>query len=139
YSLRLNWKQKIDSSKFFSKSLDGVDGAPFTEMEVLSNGQWQNKGTQNVLAYNRTDITSLGTQIEAANLIAPDFSENEPYTTQTTAGYLRYTLQGDWGHALYANDLAVYAKTGGTVPKPLYDPQLLDIVLDYLAVQEKYL
>lgn len=135
FSLRFNWKQKIDNAKFYNSNLDGV---PYTELEMLGSGQWQNKGLQNMLAYNQTIINAFGgNQVEAANLIAPDFTENEPFSTETAAGYLRYQLKGDWGHAIYANSLAEYAKAAnGTIPKPLYDPQLLDVVLDYLAVQE---
>jgi hypothetical protein len=133
--LRFQWKQQIDNSKFFSGNLDGV---PISELQLLTSGRWQDETSPNILAYVGTNTNSnWGSQLGATNLIDPDFTENEPYNAETTGGYLRYKLSGDWGHAIYANSLAEYAKaTSGNVPNPLYDPKMLDATLDYVAIQD---
>ncbi len=140
-SLHFTWKQPLDSTGYYTENLDGSANS---QLQLLDYGEWTDKTTKKILPDPNTSVDLEGTDrisIESENLISPDFTENQPYSAKTTAGYLRFKLNGDWGHALYPTALAEYAKSDPdatpppTVPNPLYDPQLLEVSLDYEATQ----
>jgi len=139
-SLCFTWKQALDSSGYFTEHLDGLASS---KLQLMDYGEWATESTKNILPNPAVTVNLEGTNqisLSSANLIAPDFTENAPYSTKTTSGYLRFKLSGDWGHAKYARALAEYAKAPVTdplapAPAPLYDPQILDVSLDYSAIQ----
>ncbi len=134
--------RKLIIQQYFS---DFLNDSPNTKFQILENGTWSvetDLADKEILptTQNKVDLDNkiiLGD----LNLIAPDFTENRPYSSKTTAGYLRFKLDGDWGHAIYAKALAEYAKNvppddpAPPAPLPLFDPQLLEVSLDYDATQ----
>ena len=141
-SLRLKWKELMDSSGYYT---DTVSGTANTKLSTLVNGNWSTTSNKNILPnsgslnVNLTPSAGNAISIGSSSVIDPDFSINVPYTTQATAGFMRFSLGGDWGHAKYPLALAAYAKGTGSdpaLPAPLYDPQILDVELDYSATQE---
>ncbi len=137
-SLHFTWKLPMNGTGYFTETLSGSIAS--TEIEILADGKWSEKSDKNIVPNPNVSVDLDGVDqinIAQANLIVPDFTDNRPYSTKTTSGYLRFKLNGDWGHAIYAKALAEYAKIEptGTAPDPLYDPQLLEVSLDYEATQ----
>lgn len=140
-SLKINWKDVMSTSTFFSSQPSN------TSLNILTSGSWTSSGNNNILPTATTEVVRTGGNaitLGSNNMIAPDFDINKPYTAQDTAGFLRFSLVGDWGHDEYALELAAFAKgyippgeTQATpLPNPLYEPQVLDIELTYNATQE---
>ncbi|MGH1437188.1 MAG: baseplate J/gp47 family protein [Lewinella sp.] len=141
--LRLTWKEKKSTSNYYQDTTSGV--AASTQLSTLVSGAWSGTVDKNILPGTSTTAVELSEgntnaiELGANSIIVPDFSNNQPYSNQATSGFLRFSLSGDWGHAKYPLALAAYAKGTGAdpaLPKSLYDPQLLDVELDYTATQE---
>ncbi|PSR12309.1 MAG: hypothetical protein DA408_06845 [Bacteroidetes bacterium] len=135
--LNLTWKDLNDGTGYYTGTVSGV--AATTRYDVLDTGNWVGNTSKNILPnFSSTVVNVAGIVLGDNNLIAPDFLGNTPYTSQSRGGYLRFRLNGDWGHARYPLALAAYAKGNGTspaLPDPLYDPQLLDVSINYSASQ----
>lgn len=140
-NIRINatWKNDIPSSTYF-KAASG------TSLSILKAGDWTSVSgnSRNLLATTTNNVVELtgdtAISLTDDHLISPDFGINTPFSAQDAAGFLRFSLNGDWGHSGYALALAAYAKGNGTdappLPKPLYEPQMLEIELAYSATQE---
>ncbi|MCB0639720.1 MAG: baseplate J/gp47 family protein, partial [Lewinella sp.] len=131
-SLNISWKAELDYSDFYHAHSSGRH--PKTKYRELRKGAWALDNDLNILPGAGEAVETpiiLGTDA----LIAPDFSDNSPFTSADTAGFLRFRLYGDWGHSNYPRSLAYYAKQGGSLPKLLYDPQILDFSVNYTASQ----
>ena len=136
--LNATWKDDFPTNTYFKE-------AGSTSLSILAAGDWTSvadedrsilvSGTNNAVELTGNTAISLTSD----HLIAPDFGINVPYSAQDSAGFLRFSLNGDWGHSGYALALAAYAKGNGTtpaLPKVLYEPQMLGIELAYSATQE---
>jgi hypothetical protein len=130
----LLWKENYQNIDYFS----GIR-IPSLHYRELRNGQWtswfSNRDEIDILPKNHRDITATFTLRNNA-IIDPDFDPNTPLSSESVGGYRQFRLWGDWGHRRYPLALAKYAKDSEeALPSSLYDPQVLEISLDYTASQ----
>lgn len=129
-TLHVQWKE-YDGYRFYDPHTHGLH--PATTATVLAAGQWQSLSGGNIVVHETHGRSTFQFDVDAPSRIATDFLPNEAYQAKSTGGYLKFTLNGDWGHAEHPLALAKYFKEGGTIPDALYDPQLLSLTMDYDA------
>ena len=129
-TLHYRWKEADTYNKYFDPHTYGTH--PATRISRLSKGQWSDQSGD--IIEHASDSGDIDFQVQSQHTITPDFTPNAFFANTATAGFVRFRLVGDWGHAAYPAALTKYAVTGSGQPNPLYDPQLLELSLDYTAV-----
>ncbi len=131
--LSVKWKLGNAYASFFRPN--GSIISPAVSLSWLTQGQWSDQGAANLLpGANAAAYPSF--TLSEDQMIPPDFSPNSDYKGTEAAGFVRFSLQSDFGHRLYPTALAKYAKDGGNPPAIPYEAEILDMNLSYLAGQE---
>lgn len=132
----------IGSNEIFQKSLTDAEiditwqappvvftgtAMPTVGVDFLKAGVWtpsSNPAPSIAPASGTTTVVSLTKNLGDPVVDAPDFTGNQPYTTQARHGFARLVLSGDIGQAAYQSALITYllnAKTA-TSPGPTMPP-----------------
>jgi len=132
----------VGSTEIFQKNLSSAEvdiiwqavpvvftgtSMPTVSVDFLKGGVWTpstNSATSIAPASGNTIAISLTQNLSNPVVEAPDFTPDEPYTTQARHGFLRLVLSGDIGQAAYQSALITYllnAKTA-TSPGPTMPP-----------------
>lgn len=128
--LHVEWKE-YDGYRFFDPHTH--DHHPHTTAAILEAGSWSKLSDSDLVVHSAPPTDTLSFSVNAARRIKPNFGENKVYGVSDSAGFIKVTLQGDWGHAEYPMALTKYLAKNGPEPQRLYDPQFLDLYLDYEA------
>lgn len=128
--LHVEWKE-YDGYRFFDPHTHNQH--PSTLAAILETGNWTDLANSNLVVHAAPARDTLAFSINDDRRIAPAFGPNTPYGVAAGAGYIRVQLQGDWGHAEYPMALTKYIAKGGAEPGRVYDPQLVDLYLNYEA------
>lgn len=111
---------------------------PTARLQHLQSGAWMDDGS--ILSENLFDGSIAPFILENADIISPDYDDNQPFNVKSTRGYFRYYLNGNFGHKTYQENQTLYLidQANGapnSVPKPTppYTPVIQDISLSYFA------
>jgi hypothetical protein len=133
-TLKFTWKEPYapigESGGYFHEHTS--DGHPETQFHRLRNGQWISSSAGEMLAL--TSISpSVSFNLTSNDRIIPDFTPNQFFSLNAVAGFVQFTLIGDWGHSIYPKALAAFIANGGSDPSRPYNPQIISASLDYNA------
>jgi len=85
-----------------------TDSLPNITIEFLNAGQWTPTSIASV-SVGSSSFT-LDHDLDKPVLDQPDFTENEPYSTQSRQGFVRFKLSGGFSQEKYQKDLIDYLK-----------------------------
>jgi len=128
-TLSFNWKE-IHGSGFFN-SPNGAH--PITRFQSLKKATWQTLVSGDILPHSNLSASHAFT-VDADELILPDFTKNNPYTSGDIAGFVRFELVGDYGYRAYPLEFAKYMSgKRASDPGRLIDDQITAISINYNA------
>jgi hypothetical protein len=146
--LNLEWEQALDKSSFF-RTLDPSKYT--TSVQHLKTGTWQQLGTQEKLLFSTGSTSktiSISQQLADLSTSVAQSLENESYSPQSRAGFIKLLLKENFGHKKYLDEktLALIDLTTSTswnpnkidynydssnIPYAPYTPKIINITLDY--------
>lgn len=143
-ALVIGHKEVFQKSKVQLKLKIGWKGTPTTGptlvLRDLAKGIWE------LSPSNPSSYTLLpgvfGYKVQDSARSPVDYTPNEVYSVEKTSGYLKVSLNSDFGHKNYPTDLANYVikkvnKETATQPTLPYTPEIESLSLCYTAVSEQ--
>jgi hypothetical protein len=147
--IQLRWADLPDGNKGFESYYTGYplnykSNDKYTVFfEVLSNGHWSaplspktdifDLAQDQTLAPDKTIV--LSTDEWPALSLAPELPELRESGNTPSQGFIRISLEQDFGHRIFPGLFATVAKGTGTFPNPPYTPALQSISIGYAASQ----
>ncbi len=156
WALTLRWQAPCTPGKFFLKLAPETYRA---RMEVLSRGMWASVGASGVPL--QLDTGAGTSELDGTDRIAgqgPMTAEDPVYGAEARDGFLRLTLNQDFGHDRHPEELTRasvalasgngfqkndkdfnYSEVEDRLPMPLapYDPVLTGIELEYVSAESR--
>jgi hypothetical protein len=143
-TLKIKWKEKYDPKVHFDTQT--IIGSKRTvNFQKLIEGKWEQLHPDNSSFLGGISTNGISTNCYFAvnpSFIKPDFSKNIVFDNTQKSGYVRFVLDGDWGHAIYPKALATYTAdiaagkaSTDTDPKRTFDPHITEFLVDYDATE----